>query len=1433
MASKFIDLNRSFIPVSRDYSVSDEEHDYSALFGMAGDKKWNDLLQLPRVIILAEAGAGKTAELRAVVRTLRSEKKPAFFVPLEYLAASSELLFESGCGSKAEFDKWMLSDEPAWFFLDSVDEAKLGDSTKFDLAIQRFAQQLRPNIDRVHLYITSRVSEWYAQHDLNLVEACFTPERKEIEPDVSENSFEKESFKAKIFTIAPLSSEQIRTFASEWGVRDVNILLTEIDHSETDIFCRHPEDLIEVIDYWLSHGKISSRSELLDHRIALKLKESSSKRGRAFPLSAEKAVEGVELIAASVTLQRRSRILLPDNEPDRNLRSLAIDPHDALSGWGENEIGALLQRSIFDPAVYGTVRFHHRAAREYLTARWFKRLLDGGKSRRKVNALFFAERHGEQIAVPSMRSILAWLVLLDDQFRSKTAEIAPEVFLQGGDPSSLPVAERDKLLRIFCENMSGNAWQWHSFDWSDVRRFAHRDLACTINELLKKHCGNEEICRLLLRMIFQKQIAASADAALKFVLDDGVGRRLKSYAIWAIGGAGSKNHKEQIRRWIMSKPRILSDDLIGDVIDACCPEVLTVSEAVQLLSRIKNRPEFSHKSIDRELETFVSEKCPIDQLLPLVKGFLDLLKKKPVVEKHSMPYSKQYEWLLPFAALAAERLIRGKHPDAFNKNVLSAVMLAAANRRYSYVLREGKLVEVIPAWKEFNQALFWHQVNMHRRHSRKKQIRVKDFWQMRIHQEYWQFDMSDFEIVLGDIQTRKNRDNRLIAVSLAFDIYSRGGRRRKDRERLKKTVAGDAELEQALNELLHPPTRPDEFRKDRRRHAAQRQRWKKQNADWKTRRIEWLNENPDVLRDASIAKEGKVYAGMMWVRDFVNEQVLVDSRRSHDRWSAPEWKSVVGLLGYEVAEAYRDGCAGYWRHYIPDVKSEGLSSEGTPQALIIGLSGLDIESSEYPDWPNGLSELEARIAARYAVNEMNGFPEWLPRLHKRFPDVVKERLLDEIEWEFSCPQDGPAPYYVLDDIKYHWKEIVPVIGEDIFGMLENHEPHFSVTRNVIELISASGSLGQDLIASLARRRFEGASEAVERAFWMAMWFRTDADEALRYLEGILQNSPRGKSVEFMMNLALQLAGRNGEPVNSAYVDYIRVEILSRLVGLMYEYVRLADDNIHEAGGTYSPDFRDHAGEARSGLFSQPCTISGKATYLALLHISKTHPESDLRPICRRQAKIRAETDSEIDPWSTHDISEFAREAECAPKNHRDLFELIVSRLSDLKLDLEDGDSSIAGILIKESAEVEHRKFIGGWLREHSHGRYVAPQEEELADGKKPDIRIHIPSIDGAVPIELKIADNWTATVLAERLENQLCGQYLRDARSNCGVFLLVYRGEKKCWQRPKSQKQVAFDGLVDLLKKEAQRILGANSKIEAIEIVGIDLSKRMKRAHLR
>ena len=116
-------------------------------------------------------------------------------------------------------------------------------------------------------------------------------------------------------------------------------------------------------------------------------------------------------------------------------------------------------------------------------------------------------------------------------------------------------------------------------------------------------------------------------------------------------------------------------------------------------------------------------------------------------------------------------------------------------------------------------------------------------------------------------------------------------------------------------------------------------------------------------------------------------------------------------------------------------------------------------------------------------------------------------------------------------------------------------------------------------------------------------------------------------------------------------------------------------------------------EIQSNLFHFLNQIPGKESFLALLDIAKSLPDEAARSWIAVQAKTKAEQDGNIEPWLPSDVKEFHEKLERTPITHKELAELAVLRLLDLKDDLEHGDSSIADILITVEHETDMRKYI--------------------------------------------------------------------------------------------------------------------------------------------
>ena len=76
------------------------------------------------------------------------------------------------------------------------------------------------------------------------------------------------------------------------------------------------------------------------------------------------------------------------------------------------------------------------------------------------------------------------------------------------------------------------------------------------------------------------------------------------------------------------------------------------------------------------------------------------------------------------------------------------------------------------------------------------------------------------------------------------------------------------------------------------------------------------------------------------------------------------------------------------------------------------------------------------------------------------------------------------------------------------------------------------------------------------------------------------------------------------------------------------------------------------------------------------------------------------------------------------------------------------------------------------------------------------------------------------------MEVQLGGDYLRDARSSRGIFLLVYVGIKKSWDLPGGGGAEGFEELLTALRQHWAVLASQYPNVEDLAVVGIDLTRR-------
>ncbi|MBK5356072.1 hypothetical protein JFU37_26730 [Pseudomonas sp. TH41] len=1419
----FIPLERTFSKIILDPDAGDDS-DLSAAPARSGVLQWSDLLSHHRVIVLSEAGSGKTAEIRNVARQLRAEGKSAFFLRIEYVRELLEGAFEEG--TFEEFQSWCASGTEGWLLMDSVDEARLRDPRDFEMAIRKIGLLIKGMGARAHILITGRSTAWRARTDLLLCQQAFPYElgtRQVVDTQGAQGARTEEKLDELflLVTLDDIHGEQIDRFLSAAGVQDMKAFRIAVDRKEAWSLTTRPQDFLELVDFWDKHHRIGTRFELMKSSIERRLEERDQNRSELRPISAEKLREGVRLIAAATTLGQTSAIRVPDGEDNKK----GIPIRAVLKHWNDAECAALLSRPVFDEGIYGTVRFHHRSVREYLTAEWLYRLILDEASRVKIENLFFRTQYGLEVIDPTMRPILPWVALLDVRVCARVARVAPEVFFEGGDPGQLPLSTRRSVLRKACEQLAQPAHSWGLTDYSAVQRFANIDLTQDIRELLDHYRTNDDIVWFLLRMIWQGEVVGALHEAKQFALN-AQNKYTRSAAIRAVIDLGSPQDIADVRDALLAGTRRVNRDWLAELLDDIPLDERWLPWLMKAIRRSEKQERFSGSdTLAARLSAMASE-CPLASLPALISGLSALLDKPPVVERGFCTVSKRYGWLLEIAGIAVFRLLEARDTFALDQPALSILCKLPQAQMFNELdARElcDSIRKFVPSWPQLDYQLFWHDVALARKGRVHREEPVVSVWQLIGFRPFWSFNKTNFELACDDIVNRPVVDDRLMALSMAFQIYAENDKPTAWESRLRKATEPENTLYEKFESLLNPPVR-------------EVQEWELNQAQWKeesAQRQALEEEHRRSWREglaADVARLNGSEPGVMTRSQAYLMDRMGEGSSTSNTWRSGDWKSLSEEFGLPVAQAFREGAIRFWRSYCPTLPSEGAAVNTTPYQVIFGLIGVGIEAREEPSRFSQMSVENAEYAARYGLLELNGFPDWLPKLFGLFPDSVLQIVLREIEYELNAEYTESFSYYVLQKTRWGGGWMYESLAAPLLALLESPMRSLEALQLALSIVQDS-PIGDEVLAKLASKRAIEETNPELAPTWYAVWIGTEPDVAIPALASRIDtlHSDEDKANFAMRCLTVIVGNRIASRCRQ---NYKTVGHAKSLYLLIHTHVRIAEDIDRSGGGVYSPGLRDDAQGARDALLAFIRETPGKEAFLALGEIAREHPAEHLRPWSAFYAEQKATADARTPPWEPEKVVEFHEALESTPSNHRDLWNLAIDRLSDLKHDLENGDSSIAEILIPFSQETSIRKFIGNWCRDRAAGRYIIPQEEQLADDKRPDFRVQSSLFDGPVPVELKLADKWTGSQLFERLENQLCGDYLRDIRSSCGIFLLVCHGDKNTWSPP-GKKRLAFDDLVTALQQHGEILAARYPNVEDIKVIGIDLTKRGGRAAIK
>jgi hypothetical protein len=1413
----FIQLDRRFRQVSAHGNAEDAawESYAASVEGKDAGLGWNDVLTHRLVVLLGEPGSGKTWELEAKVEQLNRQGQTAFYLRLEDLV-NNPLEQVISADQLERLSQWKEGQSKAVFFLDSVDEAKLRVETDFGRALRRFQATVGMRaLVRASIFISSRITEWRPRSDEKEVLAILglPPLKKASRRTdvVDESGANGQVF---VIQIEPLDRARVQRMVSELGVADAPRFTEALDASHAWPFARRPLDVASLASYWLQHGQLGTLSTLIEHDVTEKLAETEQRRQQD-PLTPELARLGAETLAASALFCRKLTFRVPEQGQVDD--GAALDASACLPGvWMPAQVRALMARAIFDGASYGRIRFHHRQILEYLAASWLSRRMREGCGTRELKDLLIDTTRLPARVRPNSAPVLAWLANgaehWNDFAREWITRLAPWVPMRYGDPAGLSVAYKRELLRAIGTRFRDHRRVWLDYDNEALARLSHAELAPDVDAMVRDRALPEDLRVDMLALVRHGRLAACLDAAIDIIGAVDEPRTLKLYAATALRDVA--NHETLRRLHAVVRPLVnLDSALCGYLCEALYPRVISGPELCALVEKVAHVPDRA-TDLPWMLKAHLETSVPDGDLEPLVRALITLGRRAPHVTKGNevIPLSQQFSWLREVLQVLLGRLV-ALAENAEIQTCIDGLDLLADAQKVEFEEREGArdLSESSFERPAVRRAHFWT---------------LRERWRGGGHEEpNYQYQVYEYTSILKpdrrdvtwlvpDIVARPDSRDRELALRCAWDYlgaFDVRGQIQLARYALRASNTRSLYLKLLVNAL---PLSARRFWL-RRRHTYGGAWWWRMRLHKIARWWVWLRDQWHLHLGIWKLLSGKQQG---WLAHLAREAATSDTTRPH--WGTTDWSAVRKRRGPLIAWAAELGCIRAWRNFRPLLPHEKPDPSQTSLRVVMGLAGLNSAVARGRLDLASLSDADARLAARYSVNELNGFAPWMEALARVKPAAVTEELRTAIAGEWQFPADRQHVHEVISDLLWHGEESTQLVVPSLLDLLRAGDPaHHTILSHTLSILLKRAQASYDELGQIARARLAGYGEG-DPAFmtWLAVWMQLNANDALPALEARLGASPNPR--ELMERLCNELRGDRLERTpRAAIASYTTPACLRRFLPLVFRFVAPAQDINRAGGGVYTPTARDHAQDFRDGLLRVVANSDHDGVDNVLKDLAEEAAMAPSRDWILHLADERQARESDGPAWQPADIRSFIHDYERDPINERELFAIAVRRLSDIKEEVEDSDNSPRGELNVDHLEGDLRFWLARKLLAASRDRYTVPQEEQVDQGH-PDLRFHRPGI-GPVSVEIKWANRgWTAEQLLERLENQLVGQYMRDPNARFGVYVVGRIGTQRHWVH--GGVRLTFDDLITLLTKRAEDLMRERPQIRGLRVISID-----------
>lgn len=1414
-----IDLQRTFSRLSDLLDDNTGEH-WGRLFDLNhGKSGWKELHDKPLIVVVGEAGIGKTMEFKNEANRLKSEGKPAFFIALNQLA-DSESWELALVGQETEYERWKSSSDIAYFFLDAVDEARLKGQPDFEKALLVVRKALGKCMERVHIAISSRWTDWTIEGVRSTVEAqlarpieaSLRASKPTLAPDMIDSkaslvdikhSAATEGLEPYVVSLDPLSLTEAARFADASGVLDAKAFWDAISDGHYEFMATRPLDLRWMVDLWNERHSLGTYQELIEANISNRLSDvNPSYQAAGAVLSLDQIRIGTEQLAAATEFSSRpfiSTVVMPTTKADE------VSPLSVLSGWKPDEILRLLASAVFDEATYGRVKFHHRSIREYMAACWIKRQLTNGVPFHRVLQLFTSAPFDTPVLISNRRAALCWLAAIDVEAREWVTRNFPEMFLFEGDPEAWDTLSADQAFMGYIQRLKdGFKANWYN-DASELRRVGRKLPPGRIAGLLADPKLPSNVKAALFAVVKHSRLWDCSDVLFRIYNNSTSTQWERRYALEILAAIARPADREQIKQDLLSG-KLSSNELLASALEAIDWAGLTLKQLINVFMATTAEESYGESAMSHSIKYKMLPTTTANSAELLLMAVVKAMPRFEV-GKHfaKFPASDRPEraWLLDVLPDCLERLL----------TLLPTTLIAYPEA----CLQAAERIEALSDLGFTDREDFSRLHNLISKHSALR-------WQIGLvvaesedisHStsrltlgaaSLVSFSIADMaELIARANDSASSTEVQNIWFTIGMELAFRDLRGRSRRDSLTALEAGPGSesrtscIQQTCVQWIAGAKTRRSWKRDSLRHKREKRA---------------INETNQL----------RLFADIELIRNATHEraiQWLVQYSYNHsgDRsLTRVDYAVIESAFGKDIMEALAVGLKTLWsKTQVPNPAD--YRDGHTPWKAIIALAGLQTLLDE-PCNIASLSESETALAAKFAVWELNGPPSWFESLIHARRTAVCEALHPWVCEEAQAKTEAHSFHGALGTVLRCKRGIrAPLLQPLVPMVVERRIGHPETLKKIINALCEDALIAPSVVGDVCHMKILesiGTDGVITEIAWLHIWLEVDTVSAWswfeKHIEGLF-----GNAAQQLQTFSISIADCKWikPPVNKVSID-----VLLRLHAMLTRYAQSSGVLVeYENPSSIGPPV-PQLWQSIPGVLVQS---RGAEAHRALMQLSEMEQDRDMKnwlvDRVREHAELEVALCARVEPGDLYSIgAAFLAE----PRTEGQLHEQVLARLEEIRIGIEEGPFSDRDFFASDIPEKHLQRWLAARFLDTQNRRFSVHREEEVDDDKKTDIQLSCAR--GKVCIEIKPVGKtrgYSANSLVNTLRQQIVGQYLKGYNSHHGI-LVLFRLDSKTWNIPNGEDNQHFSALIEYLQKQANIIKTESHGIHVLKVFGIN-----------